>query len=87
LSRLCARTLVERINVNVSAVDHRKSAVAVRKGQKQISAPEQHRLGALLLAKTPADREEHVSLRLRDAASKRHLDVVGVHLIECIALG
>jgi hypothetical protein len=80
LLRLTYRPLIERLDMDFGAVDHRKSAILAREGEKQIRAAQEDRFGTLHPIQMLADREECAPLRVRDASRDRHLGVALVDL-------
>ena len=76
------RCLIERGDVNVSAIEHTKTALAIAKGQEQIGSAEEHDLGTEVPAQVLAGGKEYMPLAISYAARGCHLAVILVHLIE-----
>ena len=79
--------MVQSVDVDLGTIDHPKPKVLIREGEKQVGAAEDHSLATLCLTQPPADGEENSSLRLSYAAGNCHLDIVIMHLCECISFG
>ena len=81
------RALIDRLDMDVGAVEHGKSAFLALEGEEQIRAAEQDNFGTLVPAKAFTGGEEDTPLRIVDAAGDSHFAVVLLHRLELFALG
>jgi len=79
--------LIDRLDMDVGAVEHGKSTLLPLKGEEQVRAAKQNNFGALVSAEAIPGGEEYVALRVVDAAGNRHIAIVLLHRLEFISLG
>ena len=88
LKRQVRRRLpVDRVDMDVGAVDHGKAAVVAGEGQEQVGAAQHDRLGAALAAEPAAGLEEGLALLVGDPADARHVAVALLDALEFVAFG
>jgi hypothetical protein len=75
------RSPIDRLDVDLGAIEDRKAALAALKRQEKVGAAEQNHLRTLLPAERLTGADEYPSLRIRDAANARHLGIVFMHLL------
>src|SRR5258708_32253499 len=76
--RSAGRFAVNRVDMDVGAVDEREGALLSDERQEHIGAAQHDRLGTALLAETATGREERAALLVGDAAAFRHPAIGGV---------
>src|SRR5262249_10561335 len=80
------RSSVDCVDVHISEVENRKTAVLPLKCEEQIGPPEQHSFRTSI-DQSPSRPKEDTPLGIRDATNRRHRAVVCLHLLNFITLG
>src|SRR5882672_11832108 len=84
---LCRRLLINRLDMDVGAVDQREAAIVTDESQEQVGAAQHDGLRAALADESPAGLEEGLALLVIDVADARHVAVALLDALELVSLG